>query len=153
MSNQNVEQLSAPVSANDEQKGALSSIIDYFTPSVKVNGASNPGVDIGAGPFEAGAHLGSLSAYSRAGPFGGEASAAQMRMKANAGDNGFYAGWTKNGPTIGIYSSLLGMECPDEFKQPINHAGKGEGVDLVEKCIEAGADLVEKGLDVVKGKN
>jgi hypothetical protein len=54
-------------------------------------------------------------------------------MKTNAGDNGFYAGWTKNGLVVGAYSSFLGMECPEEF---ITHAGKGEGVDLVEKSLE-----------------
>ena len=150
MSNQNISSTANP---SDEQKRYLGSMIDYFTPSFKVNGASNPGVDVGAGPFEAGAHLSSLSAYGRAGPFGSEVSASQMRFKANAGDNGFYAGWTKNGPTLGLYSSYLGMECPDEFKNPINHAGEGEGVDLVEKGISAGVDFMEKSMDVVKGNN
>ena len=71
----------------------------------------------------------SLSAYSHAGPFGGEVSASQMQFKANAGESGFYAGWTKNGPMFVIYSPALGIECPEEFKQSIVHQGTTEPKD------------------------
>jgi hypothetical protein len=136
------EEILSPIP--EEDKGVLETIVGYFKPSVRVNDLKTPGADVSAGPFAAGAHLGSLSVYSRAGPFGSEASVSQMRFKANAGSTGFYAGFTSEGPKVGIYSSILGWDCPRDFEQPVKHLGQGTGVDLVDKGIDLAKEEIKR---------